>query len=403
MLGDRHQAEDLTHEVFVSALRRLRTDRPPIAFGPWLFRIARNAAVDVHRRAQIVRQVPLADEAEHHFGGAVEDSAEARQRLTDVLGALDGLSVQHRRILILRELEGLSNGEIAETMGLSRAAVEAMLFRARARVRQEYDELVSGRRCSQVRASLDNAQDGQMGRREMGVAARHVKGCRGCRRHAWESGMARVLLEPSAGRADGARFSLASLGVLAATLGAKLHARFVEPLVAAPALPWGRAAATLGLVALGAGMAGESPVPSPAAVAAAPLVVRAEAPRPVTGATTLPRRRTAAHVAKLHRRAPAAVPPARSAAVPARRSTRWTAAPSPTPPAPSAGLAAPQASSTEPAPSRVLLRRAPALVARVARVVEATVPPIEQVAAPPVDEIAEVVGTTLPLDGPPLP
>jgi hypothetical protein len=46
-----------------------------------------------------------------------------------------------------------------------------------------------------------------------------------------------------------------------------------------------------------------------------------------------------------------------------------------------------------------LLRRAPALVARVARVVEATVPPIEQAATPPVDEIAEIVGTTLPLDG----
>src|SRR3954447_8497823 len=59
LVGDEHLAQDLTHEVFVSALRRLRTDRPPIAFGPWLYRIARNASIDVHRRSQIVRQVPL--------------------------------------------------------------------------------------------------------------------------------------------------------------------------------------------------------------------------------------------------------------------------------------------------------------------------------------------------------
>src|SRR5881396_1499099 len=59
LLDDEHLAQDLTHEVFVSALRRLRNDRAPIAFGPWLYRIARNASIDVHRRAQIVRQVPL--------------------------------------------------------------------------------------------------------------------------------------------------------------------------------------------------------------------------------------------------------------------------------------------------------------------------------------------------------
>src|SRR3954454_20699033 len=59
LLGDEHLAQDLTHEVFVSALNRLRAARAPIAFGPWLYRIARNASIDVHRRSQLVRQVPL--------------------------------------------------------------------------------------------------------------------------------------------------------------------------------------------------------------------------------------------------------------------------------------------------------------------------------------------------------
>src|SRR5256714_10026124 len=85
LLDDEHVAQDLTHEVFVSALRRLRTDRPPIAFGPWLYRIARNASIDVHRRAQIVRQVPLdgAGEERQSLSGenTTEDIAEVRQWL----------------------------------------------------------------------------------------------------------------------------------------------------------------------------------------------------------------------------------------------------------------------------------------------------------------------------------
>src|SRR3954470_9263710 len=98
MLGDRHLAEDVTHEVFVSALRRLREDRPPIAFGPWLFRIARNAAIDVHRRARLARQVPLGADTDDlgPGSGGPEDAADVRHRVSLLLGALDGLSEGHR-------------------------------------------------------------------------------------------------------------------------------------------------------------------------------------------------------------------------------------------------------------------------------------------------------------------
>src|SRR4051794_23017461 len=200
LLSDRHLAEDVTHEVFVSALRRLRQDRPPIAFGPWLFRIARNAAIDVHRRAQLARHVPLGDDAEDVAGAgdAPEDAAEIRHRISLLLGALDGLTESHRNVLVLRELEGMSNGEIAERMGITRPAVEALLFRARGRVRREYDELISGRRCQRVCRFLDSAGDGgRLGRRELDVAARHLRSCRECRRHAWEAGVASAVLAES--------------------------------------------------------------------------------------------------------------------------------------------------------------------------------------------------------------
>src|SRR5881227_1378108 len=186
LLDDEHLAQDLTHEVFVSALRRLRTDRPPIAFGPWLYRIARNASIDVHRRAQIVRQVPLDGAGEERQSlsreNTTEDIAEVRQWLEQLRDVLGGLSETHRTVLVLRELEGLSNGEIGERLGISRPAVEGLLFRARAKLRREYDDLVSGKRCELVCAALDRGRDGaRLAGRDLDLAARHVRACAQCR------------------------------------------------------------------------------------------------------------------------------------------------------------------------------------------------------------------------------
>src|SRR3954469_20881011 len=96
LVSDQHLAQDLTHEVFVSALVRLRTARPPIALGPWLYRIARNASIDVHRRAKLVRQAPLpaAEEENAALTGLHEPQAQAemRQWLDDLRDLLGGLS-----------------------------------------------------------------------------------------------------------------------------------------------------------------------------------------------------------------------------------------------------------------------------------------------------------------------
>src|SRR4051794_41790047 len=50
LVRDRHRAEDVTQEVFVSALRRIRATDAPIAFRPWIHEIAKNACIDAHRR-----------------------------------------------------------------------------------------------------------------------------------------------------------------------------------------------------------------------------------------------------------------------------------------------------------------------------------------------------------------
>src|SRR4051794_35097241 len=58
-LRDPGRAEDVTQDAFLSALRRMRATDSDIAFKPWLFEIARNAAIDVHRRASRTEEVPV--------------------------------------------------------------------------------------------------------------------------------------------------------------------------------------------------------------------------------------------------------------------------------------------------------------------------------------------------------
>ena len=112
---------------------------------------------------------------------------ESKQRLEDLQGAFRGVSDLHRRMLVLRELEGLSYGEIGKRLGMSRPVVESTLFRARRRLAEEYEELISGRRCERTRAVID-AWEGRklrrLGVRETRQLSRHLSHCRPCRRHA---------------------------------------------------------------------------------------------------------------------------------------------------------------------------------------------------------------------------
>jgi RNA polymerase sigma factor (sigma-70 family) len=195
ILGDSDRAEDVVQEVFISALRRLRATERPIAFRPWIYQIAKNACIDELRRTRRSREVPLDPGLEWLDGTSdlpapgpgPEVAVESKQQLEDLRGALRGVSELHHRILILRELEGLSYDEIGTRLGISRPMVESTLFRARRRLAEEYEELISGRRCERTRALID-AWAGRplrrLGVRERRRLARHLAHCHGCRRHA---------------------------------------------------------------------------------------------------------------------------------------------------------------------------------------------------------------------------
>jgi RNA polymerase sigma factor (sigma-70 family) len=195
LVGDHGRSEDIAQEVFISALRRLRNTERPIAFKPWIYEIAKNACIDEFRRTRRVREVPLeaddGDTAPERVlparGQSPDLAVERKQSLTDLRGAFHGLSENHRKIIVMREFDGLSYGQISEQLGMTRPMVESTLFRARRRLGEEYDELVSGRRCHHVQALIDGdhlRNPKALGLRERRQVARHLAHCQPCRRYA---------------------------------------------------------------------------------------------------------------------------------------------------------------------------------------------------------------------------
>lgn len=126
--------QDLTAEVFATAWRR-RADVPAEAELPWLYRTAGFVLAN-HRRKG--RPVPVETVPEDD----VDDADPEHLVLADdeMRRALARLSVRDRRILVLNAWEGLTGDDLAAVLGISRGGADAALSRARARLREAWDD-----------------------------------------------------------------------------------------------------------------------------------------------------------------------------------------------------------------------------------------------------------------------
>jgi RNA polymerase sigma factor (sigma-70 family) len=217
MVHDHGRAEDLTQEVFVSALRRMRQTDRPIAFKPWIYEIAKNACIDAFRRSKRAEEVSIDAEgglapADHGKLASISPSLDAavdgKQQLDDLCGAFGGLSDAHHQILVMRELEGLSYREIGERLDMSRPSVESTLFRARRRLTEEYEDLRTGARCLRIQEIIEHAgaTATALGTRDQRRVGSHISHCQPCRKHAVMAGMDAAALGRRSVRAKLAAF-----------------------------------------------------------------------------------------------------------------------------------------------------------------------------------------------------
>ena len=140
MTGNSEDASDMTQEAFIKAYNSLHSFRGDSKFSVWLYRIVSNVCLDFLRSRN--RRATVSLSVENDEGEEMEldiaDEASSPQALLDrsltrdaVRRGLQALPPDHREILLLREIQGLSYDEIAETLDLEVGTVKSRIFRAR--------------------------------------------------------------------------------------------------------------------------------------------------------------------------------------------------------------------------------------------------------------------------------
>src|SRR5512132_3043607 len=150
MVKDADDAMDIAQETFVRVHRYLPSFKGDSSFFTWTYRIAMNLCLDAQRRKGRSERVDLAEGDEAEMEAAMDPpsaalagpqraalNAELREKIEE---ALEGLSENHRSILLLRELEGLSYEELAKVLGIRKGTVMSRLFHARLKMQNKLRE-----------------------------------------------------------------------------------------------------------------------------------------------------------------------------------------------------------------------------------------------------------------------
>ena len=140
--GSPEDAADITQEVFLRAWRSIESFRGDSGFSTWLFRITMNLCVDHARHKNAQPQTQPLVVGEEDAERPIPDTAPTPEEHLDnselgreLAAALDEVSEEHRRIVLLRDVSGLSYTEIAEVLEISEGTVKSRLSRARIALR----------------------------------------------------------------------------------------------------------------------------------------------------------------------------------------------------------------------------------------------------------------------------
>jgi len=142
--GNHQDAQDITQEVFLRVYRNVNNFREESRLSTWIYQITMNACIDAaRRRARRVEVTPMYtdEDGEEQVPMELPDESYAPEKVYEqtalrdqIREGLAHLTEEHRRILILRDINGLSYTEIGEVLGLSEGTVKSRLFRARDRM-----------------------------------------------------------------------------------------------------------------------------------------------------------------------------------------------------------------------------------------------------------------------------
>jgi RNA polymerase sigma-70 factor (ECF subfamily) len=145
MVRNPEDAMDMTQDAFIKAYKNLGSFQGSSSFYTWIYRIAVNLCIDHLRKAGRVQSVDYDDKFKHdqedvsdgssllpsRLGSNPERAMGRRELVDQMQKALEELSPNHRTVILLREVEGLSYEEIAQVLDISKGTVMSRLHHAR--------------------------------------------------------------------------------------------------------------------------------------------------------------------------------------------------------------------------------------------------------------------------------
>jgi RNA polymerase sigma factor (sigma-70 family) len=190
IVDDREEAKDVAQEALIKAYRGLPTQGPDLNLTPWLYRVTVNAAFD-HVRARERRPKAVRADERPQMAAPVDEfeRSDLAQRVEQTLRALPK---RQQVALLLRDVHGLSVGETADALGLTRGSADVLLSRARSRFRRVFSagsEPAAGL-CTQAEEALAAAVGGGADEGARRQALAHSAACPDCRKtvSAWAAG-----------------------------------------------------------------------------------------------------------------------------------------------------------------------------------------------------------------------
>jgi RNA polymerase sigma-70 factor, ECF subfamily len=197
MCHNEEDARDVLQDTFLAMVRSLKTFRADSSLSTWLYAIAHHACVKRHRRRvsapQQIVSLETLEGADHNRLAShalnPEATAVSSERRRALAAAIRALEPAQRVVLQLRDVDGLSAAAVAETLGLSVAAVKSRLHRARLAVRSALAPFVGQGpkasapvdQCPDVARALSLHLEGDLSPQDCAAMEAHLDACPSCR------------------------------------------------------------------------------------------------------------------------------------------------------------------------------------------------------------------------------
>ncbi len=174
VLRNEADAEDVTQTTFLNAYRAFERGEQPRVPLNWLIAIAHNVC---RQRFRAAARRPQEVELDFDVADGLVVDNEEGPTPEDIHRALGHLAFNQRAAIVMRELEGRSYAEIGEILGLTTAAVETLIFRARRALREQLEGALT---CDEAELAISKQLDNRLSRAEKSQLRAHLRECSEC-------------------------------------------------------------------------------------------------------------------------------------------------------------------------------------------------------------------------------